>query len=77
MEPRECGTCRFWKLGEKFKDVDLSLLKAEDVKGLCRRHAPVVTFCTNEDYPTETEWPGTAKTDYCGDHKFEDEPHHG
>jgi len=47
-----CLNCRFWER------------QGHELRGLCRRRAPVITEFTAESYDL---WPTTSEGDWCGD----------
>lgn len=52
-----CATCQFFALEED----------GSEVRGDCRRHAPLVTGGMMSS--VETVWPQVGETQWCGDHE--------
>ncbi len=57
-----CGKCRYWR----------ELPNNNPYGGECRRHAPIVTFSTDPDHTSDTEWPLVRDVEWCGDGKTND-----
>lgn len=57
-----CDECKFWS---KHKNDSRVLHPPYEVRGYCRRNAPV--FTENANGKT---WPETATDDWCGEHEL-------